>query len=49
MQDEFKSYLELTGGRTELQCAHIGQMKIRVKNGLEVKILKSKGYNEFDF
>ena len=49
MQDEFKSYLKLTGGRTELRCARTGQMKIRVKNGSEVKNPKGKRYNEFDF
>ena len=42
MQDEFKNYLELTEGRTELRNARTGQMKIRVKNGSEVKNPKEK-------
>jgi len=49
MQDEFKNYLELTGRRTELRNARTGQLKIRVENGSEVKILKSERYNEIDF
>ena len=49
MQEEFKSYLELTEWRTELRFARMGQMKIRVKNGSEVKNAKGKRYNEFDF
>ena len=42
LQDEVKSYLELTGERTELRNARTGQRKIGVKNGSEVKISMSK-------
>ena len=49
LQDEFKNYLELTGERTELRNARTGHGKTRVKNGSEVKIQRSKRYNELCF
>ena len=42
LQEEVRSYLELTGRETELRIARTGQKKIRVKNGPEVKIHYSK-------
>ena len=49
MQDEFRIYLKLTKWETTLWFARTRQMKIKGKNGPQVKIQRVKGKSNFDF
>jgi len=49
MQDEFRIYLELTEWKKVLRFARTRKMKIRGKNGPEVKIQRVKRKSDFDF